>query len=317
MHKYNKNKGNYNNNSSNKKCQNNNYNKNNFSNYNTEMEVESPSATLEDNTQQNENPQTKNLSNTINSSSNNEKNITKIVLFPGENYEFDEKLLHYNIFGFNKENLVAKKCAILTIDKQTKKPIAADCSSASEEAVRSIGKYYTPRVDDFVIGTITQKNPEFYKVDIGSYTHAVLNTKDFEGASKKTKPNLGLGDLVFARVLKVNKFDAPILSCVSQYDVKNWASGESFFGQLKNGNVFGFAIQHACSFINSDNYLLNRLNDMLSFEIVVGHNGRLWINSDCHSNILDIYRLLIKSISLDKSEVEIMVHDTFIDKIKQ
>ena len=42
-----------------------------------------------------------------------DKNITKILLFPGENYEFDEKLLHYNVFGFSKENLVSKKCAIL------------------------------------------------------------------------------------------------------------------------------------------------------------------------------------------------------------
>jgi exosome complex component RRP40 len=209
--------------------------------------------------------------------------------------------------------LVAKKCAILALNKQTKKPI----DDASEEAVRSIGKYYTPKVDDFVIGTITLKNPEFYKVDIGTYTNAILNTKDFEGASKKTKPNLNLGDLVFARILKVNKFDAPVLSCVSQFDVKNWASGESFFGQLKGGNVFNFPMQHAWSFINTDNYLLNRLNDMLSFEIVVGHNGRLWISSDSNANTLDIYRLLVKSASLDKSEIEKMVHETFIDKIKK
>lgn len=306
MHKYNKNKNKQNNNyyNNNKKYQNEYSSQNNLT---TEMETESA-----DNSNKNQ-TQTNPSYTTTNSTQNQEKNYTKILLFPGENYEFDEKLLHYNVFGYSKENLVAKKCAIVAIDKQTKKPI----EDASEEAVRSIGKYYTPKVDDFVIGTITQKNPEFYKVDIGTYTHAILNTKDFEGASKKTKPNLNLGDLVFARVLKVNKFDAPVLSCVSQYDVKNWASGESFFGQLKNGNIFGFPMQHAWSFINSDNYVLNRLNDMLSFEIVVGHNGRMWINSDSNSNILDIYRLLVKSVGLDKKEIEKMVHETFIDKIKQ
>ena len=242
-----------------------------------------------------------------------DKNITKILLFPGENYEFDEKLLHYNVFGFSKENLVSKKCAILIIDKNSKKPI----EDQSEEVVRSIGKYYSPKVDDFVIGTITQKNPEFYKVDINTYTNAILNNKEFEGASKKTKPNLNLGDLVFARVLKVNKFDAPILSCISQYDVKNWASGESFFGQLKNGNVFDFPLQQAWNFINSDNFVLNRLNDMLSFEIVIGHNGRMWINSDNNGNVFDIYKLLIKSINLNNSEIDKMIHETFIEKINK
>jgi len=292
---YNKNKGRQNYNT------NNNYNNSkkntNFNNNNNNFNSETQTDYNEDINQQN--------------SQLKEKNYAKILLFPGENYEFDEKLLHYNIFGYNKENLVAKKCAILTIDKSNKKSI----EDPSEEIVRSVGKYYSPKVDDFVIGTIIQKNPEFYKVDIGTYTHSMLNTKDFEGASKKTKPNLNLGDLVFARVFKVNKFDAPVLSCISQYDVKNWASGESFFGQLKNGNVFNFNMQHAWKFINKDNYLLNRLNDMISFEIVVAHNGKMWINSDSNSNISDINRLLIKSINMDNSEVEKLVHDTFKDKI--
>jgi len=246
-------------------------------------------------------------------SENQEINYSKILLFPGENYEFDEKLLHYNVFGFFRGNLISKKSAILNLDKSNKKPI----NDSSEEIIKSIGKYYPPKVEDFVIGTITQKNPEFYKVDIGTYIHAVLNTKEFEGASKKTKPNLNLGDSVFARVLKVNKYDAPILSCISQYDVKNWASGESFFGHLKKGNIFKFPMEHAWNFINSDNYLLKRLNDIINFEIVIGQNGKMWINSDSNSNILDIYNLLIKSINKENSEIEKMVHETFLEKIEK
>lgn len=254
-----------------------------------------------------------NAPNYTNNGTQQAKNYGKILLFPGENYEFDEKLLHYNVFGFAKENLVSKKCAILTIDKSSKKPI----EDSSEEIIKTIGKFYTPKVDDFVIGTIIQKNPEFYKVDIGTYTNALLNTKDFEGASKKTKPNLNLGDLVFARVLKVNKFDAPILSCISQYDVKNWASGESFFGQLKKGNLFNIPMQHVFSLINSENYALTRLNDIISFEIVIGHNGKMWINSENFNDIFVINKLIVKSITeKDKNEVEKLIHDTFIDRIK-
>lgn len=177
--------------------------------------------------------------------------------------------------------------------------------------MKIIGNYYNPRVEDFVIGTITQKNPEFYKVDIGTYTHAILNSKDFEGASKKTKPNINIGDLIFARVLKLNKFDAPILSCISQYDVKNWASGESFFGPLKNGMVFDFPIKNASKFISSDNYVLNRLNDVISFEIVFGHNGKMWINSDEDKNVLKLYKVLEKSINLGRDGIEKLINETF------
>ena len=140
-----------------------------------------------------------------------------------------------------------------------------------------------------------------------------MNSKDFEGASKKTKPNINLGDLVFARILKVNKFDAPILSCISQYDVKNWASGESFFGNLKNGMVFDFPIKYASLFISSDNYVLNRLNDVLSFEIVFGHNGKMWVNSEEDKNIMKLHKILEKSVEMEKEEIEKIINDTFIN----
>lgn len=39
----------------------------------------------------------------------------RILLFPGENYEFNEKMIHYNVFGFSKENIVAKKCSLINI----------------------------------------------------------------------------------------------------------------------------------------------------------------------------------------------------------
>jgi len=44
-------------------------------------------------------------------------NSKRILLFPGENYEFNEKLIHYDVFGFAKENLVSKKCSLITISK--------------------------------------------------------------------------------------------------------------------------------------------------------------------------------------------------------
>jgi exosome complex RNA-binding protein Rrp4 len=237
-------------------------------------------------------------------------NILKILLFPGESFEFNEKLIHYDAFGYSNGNLISKRSAVLLCDKGGK-PL----DDNNEEIYRSVGKYYSPKVDDFVIGTIVQKSSEFYKVEINTYTPAILNTKDFEGATKKSKPNLNLGDTIFARVLKVNKFDAPILSCISQHSTKTWATGESYFGGLKNGNIFNFPKINTWDFYK-DNYALKRLEDYVKFDISIGCNGKLWINSDSVENIFSIYEILISSIENDNQVVEKLIHEKFKNLIK-
>jgi exosome complex RNA-binding protein Rrp4 len=75
--------------------------------------------------------------------------------------------------------------------------------------------------------------------------------------------------------------------------------------------VFDFPIKNASLFISSDNYVLNRLNDVLSFEIVFGHNGKMWINSDDGKNILKLYKVLEKSLDMEKEEIEKLINETF------
>jgi exosome complex RNA-binding protein Rrp4 len=247
----------------------------------------------------------------ISQSSLSNLSIKKVVLFPGEEYEFNEKLIHHDAFGFTNVNLVGKKCGILLTDSKGKA-----LEETNEEVFRSLGKYYSPKVDDPVIGIIVQKSSEFYKVDINSYTHAILNTKDFEGATKKQKPNLNLGDLVFARISKVNKFDTPTLSCINPLEHKNWASGESYFGGIKNGNLFSLNRMHTWTFYK-ENYALTRLNDVVGYEIIIGFNGRMWINSEKSEDIYTIHEILINSLIQSKDKIEKSIHVAFIDKMKE
>jgi exosome complex RNA-binding protein Rrp4 len=242
-----------------------------------------------------------------------EKNIHEILLFPGEEYDFNEKLLHYDAFGYssNTGNLISKRCGVLLCDKNTNLLL----SDANEEVYKSLGRYYSPKVDDFVIGTIVHKTSEFYRVDINTYSYAILNAKDFEGAGKKNKPNLNLGDVIFAKIKKLNKFDCPILSCISDFEHKNWASGESFFGALKEGCVFSFPKINAWEFYR-DNHALSRLNDVISYELVIGFNGKIWINSDTTENIFAIYDLMMMSLNISKEEIEKLIHEKFLDKMK-
>lgn len=236
--------------------------------------------------------------------------VIKTLLFPGEEYDFNEKLIHYNAFGYHSGKLISKRCGVLLYSRDGK-----GVDENTDEIYRSLGRYYSPKVDDIVIGTIVQKSSEFYKVDINTYTYAILNTKDFEGATKKTKPNLHIGDIVFARVLKVNKFDSPTLSCVSQTSTKTWASGESYFGGLKGGCVFNFPKIFSWD-LYKGGYVIKRLEDYVQFEICVGANGRMWINSDSTENILAINEVIINSFSKSQKEIEQVIHDKFINQMK-
>ena len=49
---------------------------------------------------------------------------------------------------------------------------------------------YIPMVEDMVLGIVTEKTPDCYKVDIHSYSPAILPNLAFEGASKRNRPHL-------------------------------------------------------------------------------------------------------------------------------
>ena len=232
----------------------------------------------------------------------------KLLLFPGEVLPFDEKLLPLDILGFSNNQFISKRFGILRYNKETEKPLVED----EDEIFRSLGKYYSPRLDDFVIGTITQKTGELYRVDIGTYTNAILLTTEFEGATKKTKPNLNVGDVVFARVNRINKFDAPMISCISQINSKNWTSGETFFGNLKDGNLFTFPKNSAWEFYKEDNFIVKRMSDVMQFEFAVGMNGKIWINSESVQNILQIYDVFMKYFTHTQEDLEKYFHNTFV-----
>jgi exosome complex component RRP40 len=236
--------------------------------------------------------------------------VMNVILFPGEEFAFNENLLSFEAFGYHNKSLTSKRCCLLLCDKSTNQPL----DDADEEIYRSLGNYYSPRVDDFVIGTIVHKAGEYYKLDIGTYTYGVLPSIEFEGATKKTKPNLVVGDAVFCRVMKVNKFDSPTLTCISQYSTKNWASGESFFGHLKDGNIFSFDKSYAGELYKPDNFTLNRLSDVCSYEIAAAHNGKLWINSTSPQNIVRVYQIIMSSFRSNKETIESLIHKYFLNQ---
>lgn len=148
---------------------------------------------------------------------------------------------------------------------------------------------YVPATGDLVVATVHHSSAEFYHCSISENAPlVVLPQMAFEGASKKTRPMLRPGSLVYARVSLVNKHMDPEVECVNPSTGK--ADG---LGELKGGTVVDVSLSTARRLMMSrpkDDGHLRILEDLaekgMRFEIAVGRNGRIWVNGeDIHTTI--------------------------------
>ncbi|KAJ3313304.1 T-complex protein 1 subunit beta [Boothiomyces sp. JEL0838] len=156
-------------------------------------------------------------------------------------------------------------------------------------------KRYVPQPNEPVIGTIVNKYTDNYKVDLGSAVSGNLDVLAFEGAIKRNKPSLNIGNVVFCRVVLADKDLEPELECVG-------LSGKSEgFGELQGGNIVTVSLRMARILMDPKNIILQEFAKHSSFEIVVGINGRVWINGDPH-HVLVLSQLIKQcdSIAHDK-----------------
>ena len=257
------------------------------------------------------------------------QNEEKIVLFPGEQMPFNRKLLPYEVFSFKKalykntekNYLSCMKPVILypnriskASNSKPKKEIENNKNIESEESIiPSIyyGNYYSPKVGDMIIGIITQKTYEFFKVNISTNKDATLNSIDFEGATRKTRPNLSVGDVVFALVEKENKYSNVTLTCKSVKNKKGWMTGESEFGELKDGKVFEFG-RYLCLKFLDDKELRQRLKECVkNLRIKIGMNGRIWIKADDIFLIQKVFEAIKEGMKLSGNDRESYLNKMF------
>nr|CAD7604827.1 unnamed protein product [Timema genevievae] len=77
--------------------------------------------------------------------------------------------------------------------------------------VDSHQKRYIPSRGETVVGVVTNKSGEVFRVDIGSSDQASLSYLAFEGATKKLRPDVNVGDIVFARLITASRDMEPEL----------------------------------------------------------------------------------------------------------
>lgn len=149
-----------------------------------------------------------------------------------------------------------------------------DSAAKGKVWVRGRQKRYAPAVGDAVLGLVLERHSENYAVHIGGPFPAQLPALAFEGATRRNKPNLQVGDLVYARVSAAPRDMDPELSCV---DVTGKSSG---YGPLTGGMTFTVSSAQARDIMsNPPPKALAALGTALQFELAVGLNGVVWVDS--------------------------------------
>lgn len=147
--------------------------------------------------------------------------------------------------------------------------------------IDSDSKRYIPQMNDFVIGIIIGVFGENYKVQLQDFSQAVqLSMMAFPNASRKNRPNLKVGQVVYARVSQaVPEIDVE-LECIDATTGK-----EGGFGLLdESGYIFDVHLNFARELLfNLESTILEKLASKCEFEIAVGINGKVWLK--CGSGI--------------------------------
>ncbi|KAK4218818.1 hypothetical protein QBC37DRAFT_411618 [Rhypophila decipiens] len=154
---------------------------------------------------------------------------------------------------------------------------------------------YIPSQNDLIIGQIARNAADFYYVNISPYnSNATLPHLSFESATKKTRPQLAPGQLIYARVTLANKHMDAELECVSSTTGK--AEG---LGPITGGMVFDISLGFARRLLMAKSkdegglQVLELLGEEgLAFETAVGRNGKVWVGSDSPKIVIIVGRAL-------------------------
>ncbi|KAL7536397.1 hypothetical protein ACHAXR_007135 [Thalassiosira sp. AJA248-18] len=157
-------------------------------------------------------------------------------------------------------------------------------------------------VGDRVIGIIEDQkaSADYYRVNIFGSHSALLHVLSFEGATKRNRPQLDPGCLIYCRIVKGfggGRMD-PEVSCggtggssgkstyneEDDYDGgaarKDWMTNEGTYGPLNGGTSFRISLGLARELLLPTNAVLTALDKSgIPFEIAIGVNGMVWLNS--------------------------------------
>ncbi|CAM9337724.1 unnamed protein product [Laminaria digitata] len=175
--------------------------------------------------------------------------------------------------------------------------------------VESNGRRYGARAEDQVLGIVEDRMGESYKVNIFGSSAALLGMLEFDGASKRSKPNLKSGSLVFCRVATVNKHMETELTCTSTHhgSKKDWMTGQSTFGELRGGKMERCSLLLSKSLTKPSCRVLKSLAKHMPFEVAAGLNGAFWVDSGSEAHTIVICNAILNSEVMNDAQTDAMV----------
>ncbi|ODV86820.1 hypothetical protein CANARDRAFT_117800 [[Candida] arabinofermentans NRRL YB-2248] len=226
------------------------------------------------------------------------------LIIPGDDINISEPTSHMTLgpnilHNIENNNLIPTTSGFLNV--QTKK-------NNTIYYIESNTKRYIPNVNDFVIGTVVGTISENYRVSLNDFsTTVLLNQLAFPNATKKNRPFLKTGDLIYARVLRSDPDLEVELDCIDPTTGK-----EGGFGLLNGGLNFNVKLAFARYLLfNSNAEILNKLVSKCQFEIAIGVNGKIWLKTDDLKTTIACMTSIQQSQNWSKSEISNKVDAIF------
>ncbi|CAG8504605.1 2741_t:CDS:2 [Diversispora eburnea] len=170
-------------------------------------------------------------------------------------------------------------------------------------------KRYIPATGENVVGRIIGKIGEVYRVDIGSAHQALLPFLAFDNATKKNRPNLNIGDLLYARISLANRDIDPEIDCKNPSTNK----ADVVYGELKKGFILKCSLRYCRRLFSLETKIIEILDKKLAQKniethIAIGLNGRIWFYTEKIKHAVVFYNVLKRA--------ETMSDDEFLEIVK-
>ena len=216
---------------------------------------------------------------------------------PGEDISMDSKAGLVVGPGLRREEgeriLVTRPGLLRTKNVNEKEVCWVDCHS----------KRYVATRGENVIGVVLAKVGDIFRVDIGTAEPASLSYLAFEGATKRNRPNVSVGDIVYAKLLVASSYTESELVCVDSYGKK------AGMGVLTGGGfMFSVSLNLVRKLLSPDCCLLNKLGETAPFEVAVGMNGRIWMRARSVKETMVLAQALQAAELMTNSEIAAMCH---------
>lgn len=147
-------------------------------------------------------------------------------------------------------------------------------------------------------------------------SYALLPHLAFENATKKTRPQLQSGALVYARIVSShvhNKFQEPELACYNPSTGKTEGLGE-----LKGGTVFQISLAMAARLLvrkqreDGGVAVLEALAQKWPFEVAIGRNGYVWVDAQDVKKTIVVGRAIVET---DKQGLPVDAQERLVKRL--